>query len=95
MVLAISLSFLVLNLMHNDMQEVTKFQKSGGPLPPERAYHAACCLGYGSEHPCILVTGGWANDGETLKDAWIYDFTSNHWTKVDQYYNYYCKLVLI
>ena len=74
------------HLVHNSaiiiVQEITKLQKSDGPLPPERAYHAACCLGYGSEHPCILVTGGWANDGETLKDAWIYDFTSNRWDKV-------------
>lgn len=61
---------------------MTLLQRSGGPLPQERAYHAACCLGYGSEHPCILVTGGWANNGETLKDAWIYDFTSNCWVEV-------------
>ena len=40
------------------MQEITKFQKSTAPLPPERAYHAACYLGYGSDYPSILVTGG-------------------------------------
>ena len=28
------------------------------------------------------MTGGWAKDGEMLKDAWIYDFTSNRWVKV-------------
>ena len=73
------------------IQEITKLERSDGPLPPERAYHAACCLGYGSECPCILVTGGWAKDDETLKDAWIYDFMSNHWVKV----MHYSKLVLL
>ena len=71
--------------MYYVMQEITKLQKSTGPLPPERAYHAACCLGYGSDFPFILVTGGWAKDSETLRDAWIYDFTSNRWTEVIHY----------
>ena len=69
------------------MQEITKLQRGNGPVPSERAYHAACCLGYGSEHPCLLVTGGWDNHGGTLKDAWIYDYTSNKWVEVMHNHN--------
>ena len=47
-----------------------------------RAGHAACCINYGEQHPQLLVTGGWDNDGKTLRDAWLLDVDSGTWKEV-------------
>ena len=56
------------------LQVNTKLQRqegSGEPWPVGREGHAACCLDFGSKHPCLLVIGGIDKDGVTLKDACV------------------------
>ena len=40
------------------------------------------CLGYGGDHPHLLVTGGLGADYKVLKDAWILDMQSVKWREV-------------
>ena len=47
-----------------------------------RSGHAAVCLGYGGDHPCLLVTGGLDMDKTVLSDAWILDLQSGKWREV-------------
>ena len=54
----------------------------GAPQPPKRAYHAACCLNYGEDHPKLLVSGGVDEDDDVLGDMWILDVNSGRWTEV-------------
>ena len=57
-------------------------KKVEGQLWPEgRSSHSAACLGYGSDHPQLLVTGGTSIVG-LLGDAWILDFQSVKWREV-------------
>ena len=53
-----------------------------GPCPVGRNCHAAVCLGYGGDHPQLLVTGGKDNDLNVLSDAWILDLQSGKWREV-------------
>ena len=46
-----------------------------------RYYHAAICLGYGEDHPKLLVMGGYGG-GKVLNDMWLLDLQSRKWTKV-------------
>ena len=57
------------------------------PLPglPQlvgRAYHGACCLNYGEDHPKVLISGGLGKGGNVLGDMWILDVNSGKWTEV-------------
>ena len=54
----------------------------GEPCPVKRCYHAAVCLGYGGDHPQLLVTGGKGGGAKVLKDAWILDMQSGKWREV-------------
>ena len=54
----------------------------GEPCPVERAGHAAVCLGYGGDHPQLLITGGQGAGDKILKDAWILDMQSGKWREV-------------
>ena len=56
--------------------------QDGQPWPVGRSSHAAVCLGYGSQHPQLLVTGGWDEDREVLNDLWILDVQSWTWREV-------------
>ena len=56
--------------------------QEGEPWLVGRSYHAACCLGFGSKHSNLLVTGGRGNDGKTLKDAWLFDVSRRRWKEV-------------
>ena len=65
------------------LQIITKLERQERePWPVERAGHAACCLGFGSQHPHLLVTGGLGNDDKTLRDAWLFDVTNRSWKEV-------------
>lgn len=65
------------------MQVITKLSgQVGEPWPDMRAGHAACCLGFGSYHPHLLVTGGLDNNKKTLGDAWLFDMINKRWKKV-------------
>ena len=54
----------------------------GEPCPVERTAHAAVCLGYGGDHPQLLVTGGRDAREKFLKDTWILDMQSGKWREV-------------
>ena len=44
--------------------------------------HAAVCLGYGGDHPQLLVTGGLDAGHKVLSDAWLLDVKSGQWREV-------------
>ena len=52
-----------------------------------RSYHAAVCLGYGGDHPKLLVIGG-RGPGKTLNDVWMLDLQSRRWKEVSDYVLY-------
>ena len=52
------------------------------PCPVGRSYHAAVCIGYGGEHPQLLVIGGWDEDKTVLNDCWMLDIVSGSWREV-------------
>jgi hypothetical protein len=54
----------------------------GEHRPSERFQHAAVCLGYGGDHPQLLVTGGRSADNMALSDAWMLDVQSGRWKEV-------------
>ena len=54
----------------------------GEPCPVGRTSHAAVCLGYGGDHPQLLVIGGLAADDHVLGDAWLLDVQSGKWREV-------------
>ncbi len=54
----------------------------GEPWPVGRAYHAACCIHYGEDHPQLLVHGGRDDSGTVLKDMWVLDVHTGKWTEV-------------
>ena len=54
----------------------------GGPAPMGRMAHAAVCLGYGEDHPQLLVTGGTDKCGNTFHDVWILNLQSGRWREV-------------
>ena len=63
------------------MQHFSKMDTQGESSPKGRYGHAAVCLGYGGDHPQILVTGGWASFG-VLSDVWLLDVQSGRWREV-------------
>ena len=77
-----------------------KFERKAGDLwPIERSSHAACCLGFGSKYPHLLVSGGVE---KTMKDAWLFDVASGRWKQVKLYYytctgsiSYYTPITII
>ena len=70
--------------MFSLLQVFTKLKGPGEQQvwPVRRYGHAACCLGFSSEHPQLLISGGIGDDGETLKDCWLFDVSSRRWKEV-------------
>ena len=63
------------------MQHFSKMDTQGESCPKGREDHAAVCLGYGGDHPQLLVTGGF--DGNSvLSDVWLLDVQSGRWREV-------------
>ena len=44
--------------------------------------HAACCLGFNTEHPQLLVIGGRTCHDKGLRDVWKFDLASKQWENV-------------
>ena len=64
-------------------QHWTKLDTTGGPRPPARHSHAACCIAgplTGQEHPLLLVGCGYS--GDDLKDMWVLDVDRGVWSEV-------------
>ena len=57
-------------------------QQEGQPCPVGRSRHAAACLGYGGDHPQLLVTGGVDKDLNVLSDVWVLNLQSGRWREV-------------
>ena len=75
----------MLHLTYTHIKVITKHQRQEGePWPIGRSYHAACCLGFGSDHPLLLVTGGIDNDDNLLRDVWIFDMSNRRWKEVSK-----------
>ena len=64
------------------MQHFSKMDTQGESCPEVRSYHAAVCLGYGGDHPQLLVTGGLESDYAVLSDVWLLDVQSGRWREV-------------
>ena len=64
------------------MQHFSKMDTQGESCPKERYLHAAVCLGYGGDHPQLLVTGGRTNRNSVLSDVWLLDVQSGRWREV-------------
>ena len=62
------------------MQHFSKMDTQGESCPEGRSSHAAVCLGYGGDHPQLLVTGGMGNS--LLSDVWLLDVQSGRWREV-------------
>ena len=63
------------------MQHFSKMDTQGESCPKGRSRHAAVCLGYGGDHPQLLVTGG--IDGRSFRsDVWLLDVQSGRWREV-------------
>ena len=65
------------------MQHFSKMDTQGESCPKERSSHAAVCLGYGGDHPQLLVTGGLGRrSNDVLSDVWLLDVQSGRWREV-------------
>ena len=64
------------------MQHFSKMDTQGESYPEKRSYHAAVCLGYGGDHPQLLVTGGVGSGTYVLSDVWLLDVQSGRWREV-------------
>ena len=58
------------------MQHFSKMDTQGESCPKGRSSHAAVCLGYGGDHPQLLVTGGVGSGGNVLSDMWLLNLQS-------------------
>ena len=56
--------------------------QEGESCPVGRSSHAAVCLGYGGDHPQLLITGGLGVGNKVLSDSWIFDLQSGRWREV-------------
>ena len=63
------------------MQHFSKMDTQGESCPEERYDHSAVCLGYGGDHPQLLVTGGDCKSS-VLSDVWLLDVKSGRWREV-------------
>ncbi len=66
----------------------------GEPWPVRRIFHAACCLGYGEDHPQLLVHGGQDTNKSMLGDMWVLDIDTGKWTEVSVsqfFYSFGCS----
>ena len=64
------------------MQHFSKMDTQGESCPKGRSEHAVVCLGYGGDHPQLLVTGGWTGVHSALSDVWLLDVQSGRWREV-------------
>ena len=65
-------------------QHWTKLNTTGGPRPPARDSHAACCIAgplTGQEQSLLLVGGGFIGLS-SLKDIWLLDIDRGVWSEV-------------
>ena len=63
------------------MQHFSKMDTQGESCPDGRYSHAAVCLGYGGDHPHLLVSGG-TDGSNVLSDVWLLDVQSGRWREV-------------
>lgn len=74
-------------------QEITKIEpnKKGDPWPRIRVgQQAACCLGFGTKHAQLLMSGGRLRQEMPLKDMWMFNLTSWTWREVRCIHSHKC-----
>ena len=71
------------NILYCVLQDWRKLEPhEEDPSPAWRDSHSAVCLGYGGDHPQLLVTGGRSSDLTVPSDVWILDLQSGRWREV-------------
>ena len=72
--------------MHAHTQEFLRIEAKQGELWPvvTVGQHAACCLGFNTEHPHLLVTGGRNNQDAPVEGTWLFDVVKKKWNEVTQ-----------
>ena len=76
-------------------QHWSKLDTTGGPSPPARHQHAACCIAgplTGQEHPLLLVGGGLGEALSVLQDMWVLDVDREMWSEVSAIFLIYDEL---
>ena len=68
-------------------QEFIRIEGKEGELWPivTVGQHAACCLGFNTEHPQLLVTGGRSNQDTAMEGTWLFDVANKRWNEVMMY----------
>ena len=64
------------------VQHWSKVEREVEPRPEARSAHPTICLGYGGDHPHLLVLGGYGDGLRTLYDVWLLDIQSMKWKEV-------------
>ena len=65
-------------------QEITRIEGKPGEVWPvvTVGHHAACCLGFNTDHPQLMVSGGRSSQDEPLGGVWLFDIITNKWKEV-------------
>ena len=70
--------------------------QEGESCPVGRSRHVAVCLGYGGDHPQLLINGGVGVGMKVLSDSWILDLQSGRWREVSvDGYGYHTRHISI
>ena len=66
------------------MQEITRIEWKPGEVWPvvTVGHHAACCLGFNTDHPQLLVSGGRSSQDKAVRGTWLFDFARKRWKEV-------------
>ena len=65
---------------------MTKIEWKAGEVWPvvTMGHHAACCVGFNTDQPQLLVSGGRTSRDKCIRDIWMFDFTCKYWEKVSK-----------
>ena len=64
------------------MQHWSKLEIQGDSCPVGRSDHASVCLGYGGDHPQLLITDGNDDSYTPLSNVWLLGLESGRWREV-------------
>ena len=57
-------------------------------------HHAACCLGFNTERPQLLVSGGRNSNDKSLRDVWKFDLALKRWEHVS-HTQHACAIIVL
>ncbi len=67
----------------------------GALQPSPRSSAAAVCLDYGTDHPQLLLVGGYNKSSGVLSDAWSLDVFAQGWQQVRSSYFVIVLIIII